>query len=153
MTLAEAEARGGKRFRDAALKVAKSVEGETILVNKRRLAGALGIPLTVVRSGETLPTTAGPGAELKKLLGRIGIVATPSCSCNVRAKRMDIEEARAPGWCEAHLDEIVGWLREEAGKRKLPFVDLAARLVVRRAIANARRLSANAAGNTGTPRD
>jgi hypothetical protein len=83
--------------------------------------------------------THGPGAELKKLLKRIGIVATPNCSCNARAKRMDIEEAREPGWCEAHLDEIVGWLREEATKRKLPFLDVAGRVLVRRAISNARK--------------
>lgn len=83
--------------------------------------------------------TRGPGTELKKLLSRIGIVATPNCSCNARAKRMDIEEAREPGWCTAHLDEIVGWLREEATKRKLPFLDVAGRVLVRRAISNARR--------------
>jgi hypothetical protein len=81
----------------------------------------------------------GPGTELKKLLKRIGIVAAPNCSCNARAKRMDVEEAREPGWCEAHLDEIVGWLREEAEKRGLPFLDMAGRLLVRRAISLARR--------------
>ena len=52
------------------------------------------------------------------------------------ARRMDIEEASEPGWCEAHLDEIVGWLREEAEKRKLPFLDIAGRVLVRRAIRN-----------------
>jgi hypothetical protein len=84
----------------------------------------------------------GPGTELKKLLAKIGIVATQNCSCNSRARRMDEEEAKEPGWCEAHLDEIVGWLREEAEKRKLPFVDMAGRLLVRRAIKNARRAAA-----------
>lgn len=88
--------------------------------------------------------TSGPGVELKKLLKRIGIVATPNCSCNARAKKMDVEEAREPGWCEAHLDEIVGWLREEATKRKLPFVDMAGRVLVRRAISNARKEQARA---------
>jgi hypothetical protein len=88
--------------------------------------------------------TNGPGVELKKLLKRIGIVATPNCSCNARARRMDIEEAREPGWCEAHLDEIVGWLREEATKRKLPFLDAAGRVLVRRAISNARKEQARA---------
>jgi hypothetical protein len=87
--------------------------------------------------------TKGPGTELKKLLAKIGITATPTCSCNARARKMDEMEAREPGWCEARLDEIVGWLREEATKRKLPFVDLAGRVLVRRAIANARK-AANA---------
>ena len=90
--------------------------------------------------------TSGPGVELKKLLKRIGIVASPTCSCNARAKRMDVEEAREPGWCEAHLDEIVGWLRDEATKRKLPFLDAAGRVLVRRAISNARKEAARAAG-------
>jgi hypothetical protein len=91
-------------------------------------------------AGSVAPVTepSGPGTELKKLLRKIGITATPNCSCNARARLMDEEEARSPGWCEAHLDEIVGWLREEATKRKLPFIDAAGRMLVRRAIKNAR---------------
>ena len=81
----------------------------------------------------------GPGTELKKLLKRVGITATPNCSCNARAAKMDEEEAKEPGWCEAHLDEIVGWLREEADKRGMPFLDMAGRLLVRRAISLARQ--------------
>lgn len=80
--------------------------------------------------------THGPGTELKKLLAKIGITATPDCSCNARARLMD---ERGIEWCEVNLDEIVGWLREEAGKRSLPFLDVAGRVLVRRAIANARR--------------
>ena len=91
--------------------------------------------------------THGPGVELKKLLKKVGIVAAPNCSCNARARSMDEEEAREPGWCEAHLDEIVGWLREEATKRKLPFVDMAGRVLVRRAISNARKEAARAGGS------
>lgn len=87
----------------------------------------------------------GPGTELKKLLSRIGITATPNCSCNARARRMDEEEAKEPGWCEAHLDEIVGWLREEATKRGLPFLDAAGRVLVKRAISNARKAEARRA--------
>ena len=52
---------------------------------------------------------------------------------------MDENEARAPGWCEQNIDEIVGWLREEATKRGLPFLDMAGRLLVKRAIRNARQ--------------
>jgi hypothetical protein len=82
------------------------------------------------------PPAKGPGTELKKLLAKIGIVAKPNCSCNTRARIMD---ERGPAWCEEHLDEIVGWLREEATKRKLPFVDLAGRMLVKRAIRNAQK--------------
>jgi hypothetical protein len=48
-------------------------------------------------------------------------------------------DARGPDWCEANIDTIVGWLREEAGKRGLPFIDMAGRMLVRRAIKNARK--------------
>jgi hypothetical protein len=78
----------------------------------------------------------GPGTELKKLLKTVGITASPTCSCNKRARAMD---RNGCDWCEANIDTIVGWLREEATKRKLPFVDMAARLLVKRAIRNARK--------------
>lgn len=78
----------------------------------------------------------GPGAELKKLLSRVGITASPDCSCNARARLMD---ERGIEWCEQNIDEIVGWLREEAAKRGLPFIDMAGRMLVKRAIKNARK--------------
>jgi hypothetical protein len=84
---------------------------------------------------QPLPTF-GPGTELKKLLARVGIVATDSCPCNARAAEMDRQGVE---WCEANIDTIVGWLREQAEARGLPFLDLAGRMLVRRAIANARR--------------
>ena len=80
--------------------------------------------------------TRGPGTELKKLLSTVGITATPNCSCNARAADMD---ARGCDWCEENIDTVVGWLREEATKRGLPFLDAAGRLLVRRAISNARK--------------
>jgi hypothetical protein len=79
----------------------------------------------------------GPGTELKKLLAMVGITASPSCSCNARAKRMDQEGC---DWVEANEETVVGWLREEATKRGLPFIDAAGRLLVRRAIARARAM-------------
>jgi hypothetical protein len=85
------------------------------------------------------PLGYGPGAELKRLLSRIGIKAEPGCKCTARAAEMDRMEKAFPGWCEANIDLIVGWLREEATKRNLPFVDAAGTVIVRRAIGNARR--------------
>lgn len=86
------------------------------------------------------------GTELKRLLKTwLRIEATPNCACNQRARLMD---ERGCDWCEQNADEIVGWLREEAEKRKLPFMDAAGKLLVRRAIAAARKiekLTANAA--------
>ena len=42
-------------------------------------------------------------------------------------------------WCENNIDTIVEWLREEATKRKLPFIDAAGKLLVKRAISNAKK--------------
>jgi hypothetical protein len=91
----------------------------------------------VSRLPEPAPiSTSGPGTELKKLLARVGITATPDCACNARAAEMDRQGVE---WCEANIDTIVGWLREQAEARGLPFFDVAGRMLVRRAIANARR--------------
>lgn len=80
--------------------------------------------------------THGPGTELKKLLSRVGITSGPTCSCNKRAKVMD---ERGVEWCEQNKAEIVGWLREEAGKRKLPFIDLAGYAILNLAIKRAKK--------------
>jgi hypothetical protein len=77
----------------------------------------------------------GPGSELKKLLSRIGIRSSPSCKCNARARELD---ARGVAWAEANTETVCGWLREESERRRLPFFAPAARLLVRRAIKNAR---------------
>jgi hypothetical protein len=81
---------------------------------------------------------AGAGTELKRLLAGwpFRIVATKTCSCNAKARTMD---AKGIEWCEANIDTIVGWLREEAKKRKAPFADFVGRLLVKRAIRNARK--------------
>jgi hypothetical protein len=87
---------------------------------------------------EPTPLTAsrGPGTELKKLLAAVGITATPDCSCNAHAAEMDRQGC---DWCEANIDTIVGWLREQAHARGLPFLDAAGRMLARRAIRNARK--------------
>lgn len=78
----------------------------------------------------------GPGTELKKLLKKIGIEASPNCSCNNRAKKMD---EMGIEWCENNIEEIVDWLQEEASKRGLPFLRIAGRKLVRIAINRARK--------------
>ena len=44
-----------------------------------------------------------------------------------------------PDGCEEHLDEIVGWLHEEARKRKMLFLRWPAKTLVRVAIHKARK--------------
>ena len=86
---------------------------------------------------------AGPGTHLKRLLAGwpLRITASATCSCNARAREMD---ARGCDWCDDNLDTIVGWLRHEAEKRRLLFLDAAGRLLVRRAINAARQEQARA---------
>jgi hypothetical protein len=80
--------------------------------------------------------TNGPGTELKTLLGRIGIHATPNCACN---NRMYVMNEKGCDWCEKNIDEISGWLKEEATRRKLPYIDFAGKTLIRLAIKRARK--------------
>jgi hypothetical protein len=89
------------------------------------------------------PSAAGPGSFLKKYLSRIGITSTPNCSCNAKTKHMDTMGIE---WCEQNLDTIVGWLKEEAEKRRLPFVLWPTRLLVKKAIAAAKKAAAKTRG-------
>lgn len=78
----------------------------------------------------------GVGTELKKLLSKIGITATPGCVCNKRAAIMD---QRGVEWCEQNVETICDWLQEEATKRKLPFVRLAGKAIIHLAIKRAKK--------------
>jgi hypothetical protein len=85
--------------------------------------------------------SSGPGTELSKLLKRLGIEPTPTCQCRAKAAEMDAwgsDEASKP----ERIDEVVAVMRAEATARGLPFLDVAGRLLVRRAIQNARRAAA-----------
>jgi len=81
------------------------------------------------------PTPSGPGTELKLILKKFGIRAK-GCGCTSRAAEMD---RRGPEWCRENIDRIVGWLRGQARKRKLPFSRSAAKILVRLAIRNSER--------------
>jgi len=89
-------------------------------------------------SASPAPPTHGPGTELSKLLKRFGISPTPTWACRAKAAEMDAwgcDEASRP----ERIDEVVAVMRSEATARGLPFLDVAGRMLVRRAIANARR--------------
>lgn len=86
----------------------------------------------------TAGVQAGPGTALAGMLSKLGYTASASCGCKSRMRKMD---AMGPAWCEANLDMIVGWLREAAEKQKLMFVEIAARMLVKRAIKHAKKQS------------
>ena len=94
----------------------------------------------------------GPGTELKALLAGwpFYIVSSPDCKCNARARYMD---EKGCDWCESDegMAEILGFLREAAEERGLPFLDVAARLLVKRAIHNARKAEAARAREADRP--
>jgi len=92
----------------------------------------------------------GPGAELSRLLKRFGIEPTPTCQCRAKAAQMDAwgcDECSKP----ERIEEVVGVMREEAKARGLPFVDMAGRMLVRRAIANARKAETKRAREAERP--
>lgn len=80
----------------------------------------------------------GTGTQLERLLRIIGITEKEGCKCGQRAAVMNSE---GPDWCEKNIKTIVGWMKEEAQKRKLKFLfnEKLAALLVKRAIKNARK--------------
>ena len=97
-------------------------------------------PIVVSQVAQSAPA-AGPGTELSTLLKRFGIEPSPTCACRAKAAEMDAwgcDECSKP----ERIEEVLAVMREEAKVRGLPFVDIAGRVLVRRAIANARRKEA-----------
>ena len=78
----------------------------------------------------------GPGTELSKILKRFGIEYVPGCKCADHARTMD---RWGPDGCEKQMQTILFWLRQESEKRGLPFVEFAAKMLVRRAIKRAKQ--------------
>ena len=80
----------------------------------------------------------GTGTQLERLLRIVGITEKEGCRCGQRAAVMNSE---GPDWCEQNIKTIVGWMKEEAQKRKLKllFNEKIAALLVKKAIKNARR--------------
>ena len=81
-----------------------------------------------------------PGTILSKMIKSVGIQMTDSCSCKRHALEMN---EHGNDWCEQNIDTVVGWLREEASRRGLPFMDALGKLLVGRAIKKSRKLLAN----------
>jgi hypothetical protein len=82
----------------------------------------------------------GPGTVLSKMIKSLGIVMSDNCSCRRHALEMN---EKGNDWCEQNIDTVVGWLREEAKRRGLPFVDMIGKVMVNRSIKKSRKLLAN----------
>ncbi len=81
-------------------------------------------------------TIGGAGTELKNLIARFGLKPGLNCKCGQHIREMDTKGAE---WCEQNIDTINGWLREEAERAHLPFTQIGATLLIRRAIGNAKK--------------
>lgn len=79
----------------------------------------------------------GPGSILSNMISAIGIKSTPNCSCRRHALEMN---EKGNEWCKENIDTILSWLKEESEKRKIPFVETVARMMVNRAISKSERL-------------
>jgi hypothetical protein len=80
------------------------------------------------------------GTILSKMIKSVGIQMTDSCSCKRHALEMN---EKGNDWCEENIDTIIGWLRDEAKRRGLPFMDAIGKMLVYRAIKKSRKLLAN----------
>jgi len=78
----------------------------------------------------------GPGSILASMFSMIGIKSTPTCSCRRHALEMN---KKGIEWCEENVETICGWLKQECEKRKIPYVDTVAKMVVNRAINKAKK--------------
>jgi len=77
----------------------------------------------------------GPGSELTQLFSKFNI-APGGCHCKSHSLQMD---RWGPDKCLEKMDTILGWLEQEAKKRNLPFVRVAAKVMVKLACWRARR--------------
>lgn len=111
---------------------------------ERNCRAADGQGIVAVAAPRPRAKAHGPGTELSKLLKRFGIEPTPTCKCRAKAAQMDAwgcDECSRP----ERIEEVVAVMREEAKARGLPFVDMAGRVLVKRAISNARKAEARRA--------
>lgn len=78
----------------------------------------------------------GPGTELARLLEWWGVKAEASCTCKARAAQMDRAGVE---WCETNIESIADWLAEEAKRRGILFLRVAAIGLIHLAIRKAHR--------------
>lgn len=85
------------------------------------------------------PPGHGPGTELSKTLSWFGINSTPNCPCRKRAGLMDMKGCE---WVTENKELVISWLKEEAVKRKLPFSQRAASIILNRSVKKANKVRA-----------
>jgi hypothetical protein len=84
----------------------------------------------------------GVGDCLHELLSCFGFKVNAGCKCN---SHMETMNKWGPDTCSENIETIVSWLKAEAVRRKMPFFNTVGRMLVRRAIHNARKEASRAA--------
>lgn len=84
----------------------------------------------------SLPSSRGPGTELKKLISWFYVPDDSSCKCNDRIAKMN---KWGPDGCEERMDTIIRWLKHSAATHNVPFQETVVRMLIKRAISNARK--------------
>ena len=94
------------------------------------------------------PGPSGPGTVLHSVLSKLGVTFTSTCSCRDHITLMN---AWGPKGCRPNIHVIVGWLKEEAVRRRLPFSVTAANLLVQWSIHQAEKNLAKSEKIANTP--
>lgn len=103
---------------------------------KEKLGSNIGATLRSLFPKTLEENPNGPGTILSKMISSLGIKSSPTCSCRRHALEMN---DRGIEWCEQNIPTIIEWLKEESSKRKIPFIESVAVLVVKRAIRQSKR--------------
>lgn len=89
------------------------------------------------KAGPSATPENGAGTHLKKFFWKwFGQKASPTCSCNAVAERMD---RMGPQWCRENMEWILGEVQKNAEKRGLPFIKAVVEPIVLLAIRKAER--------------
>ncbi len=109
-----------------------------VSIQARTLAEAVEkIGLGEVAIHQQITTGAyGAGTELKNLIAKFGLKPGLNCKCGQHIREMDTVGIE---WCEQNVTTIAGWLREEATRARLPFTESGAKILIKRAISNAKK--------------
>ena len=91
----------------------------------------------------------GPGTILREMLATVGIRSTTTCACNSMARKMD---DWGPERSLGHIEEIVDVMARTARERRLPFMRVAGRALVRLACWRSRRAQARRRRAARSPR-
>lgn len=95
------------------------------------------VPPTLLAGVKKAPQqpAGGPGTELERLISWFK-KKNGKCGCGNRIKKMNMW---GPDKCEENMEIILGWLEGSAKTNKIPFSKTLAKVLVKKAIRNARK--------------